>query len=115
MHSWPAMLVCARALTVGGVDGRQVQREVAQRAVAAGGARGAGRLDDLQHHRLAVVAHRHLHAAETLRRRHACRAAPVPSSGMEEFIGKATSGFRLNRARKLGCLEKARQGVEKIE
>lgn len=71
----------AGALTVGRVDGRQVQGQVAQRAVAGRRAGRARRLDDLQDHRLAVVAHRHLHAAETFRRRHACRAATVPRSG----------------------------------
>lgn len=71
----------SRALTVGGVDGREVEREVSQRAVAGGGAGRARRLDDLQHHRLAVVTHRHLHAAQPLRSCRRCCAAPVPSPG----------------------------------
>lgn len=74
------------ALTVSRVNRSEVKREMAERAVAGGGARGAGGLDDLQHHRLAVVAHRHLHAAEPLRRRHARRAAPIPSSGINVQI-----------------------------
>lgn len=37
----------ASALTVGRVDGREVEGEVPEGAVAGGGAGGAGRLDDL--------------------------------------------------------------------
>lgn len=72
--------------TVGGIYGGQVQREMSQGAVSRGRARGAGALDDLQHHRLAVVAHRHLHAAQPLRRRRAARAARVPHPAGEKNV-----------------------------
>lgn len=74
--------VVSRALAVGRVDGRQVQREVPQGAVARRRARSSRRLDDLQHHGLAVVAHRHLHASQTFRRGYSGCAATVPRSVM---------------------------------
>lgn len=67
-----------RGLTVGGVDRGQVEGEVADGPVAGRRAGGPRRLYDLQHHRLAVVAHGHLDAAQPLSRRRARHAAPVP-------------------------------------
>lgn len=82
-----------------------------QRAVAGRGATRARRLDDLQHHRLAVVAHRHLHAAQTLRRRRARRAATVPRSGKTlqylAVIGTVTIYERWHYKRFDACLARS--------
>lgn len=81
LHVDMSPLLHSKPSAVSSINRREIERQMSYRSVARRGPRRATRLDDLKHHRLAVVTDCHLYTSKSF---HCCDAICTPTVSRPE-------------------------------